>query len=84
MMGGMGWSLLSLVVVLVAFGFGAPFLLRGGGMLRRRGTIRFKVRGGGPGAGAVVVLALLRRADTVAFVLVTVAMLVLVVLNARA
>lgn len=82
----MGWSLLSIVVFLVAFGFGAPFLLRGGGLLRRRGTFRYKVRfrGGGPGAGALVVLALLRRADTVAFALVTAAVLILIVVNARA
>lgn len=81
-----GWSVLSVVAILAAIAFGFPFLGRGGGQLRRRGTLRYKVRfrGGGPGAGITLVAALVRNADAIVFAVVTVGTLTLIVLNARA
>jgi hypothetical protein len=77
------------VAALAAVGlFGLPFLLRGGGRLGRggrrgrRGRDGYRVRVG-PSAPALLAAALLRRLDTVALVVATVAVLVLVVLNAR-
>lgn len=79
------------VAALTAVGVvGLPFLLRGGGLLRggrgrggRRGRGGYRVRVG-PSFPVVLVAALLRRLDTVALVVATVAVLALVVANARA
>lgn len=86
--GDAGWGLISVVTILVAIVVGFPTLLRGGGYLR--GGRRARRRGGrdrvrvGPGLPATLALAMLRRADTVALTVVTAAVVVLVVLNARA
>jgi hypothetical protein len=79
------------VVALAAVGVvGLPFLLRGGGRLRGgrrgrrgrgRGDLRVRV---GPSAPMLLAAALLRRLDTVALVVASVAVVVLVVVNARA
>ena len=82
------WPIVAAAAVLAVIVGGFPFLLRGGGLLRRgrrRGgrrdgyTVRF-----GPSLPMLAVLALVRRLDTVALWAVTVAFLVAVVLNARA
>jgi len=84
MMGGM-WSVVAAVAVavaLVALPVGALVVLGGGRRGRgRRGRIRIRV---GPGLPAMLVLAGLRRADTVALAAVTIATLALIVANARA
>lgn len=79
------WSVVAAVAVavaLVALPVGALVVLGGGRRSRgRRGRIRIRV---GPGLPAMLVLAGLRRADTVALAAVTIATLALIVANARA
>lgn len=81
------WGWVS-VAALAAVGLiGLPVLLRGGGRLGgrrgRRGRGGYRVRVG-PSAPMVLAAALLRRLDTVLLTGASVAVVVLVVLNARA
>ena len=80
------WSVLAAAAVLAVIVAGFPFLLRGGGRLRRRGRgggRDYKIRVG-PGLPALVLLAAARRLDTLLLGAVTVAFVIAVLLNARA
>jgi hypothetical protein len=82
------WNWVSIAALAGVGLVGLPFLLmRGGG--RRRGGRGGRGRGGyrvrvGPSAPVSLAVALLRRLDTVMLVVATVAIVVLVALNARA
>lgn len=80
------WGLVSVLALGGVAVIGLPFLARGGGLLRggrRKGRSGDRIRVG-PSALVVLMTALLRRLDTVLLVLATGAVVVLVVLNARA
>lgn len=79
------WGLIAAAAVLIVVVVGFPFLLGGGGRLRRRGRYGrdFKVRFG-PGLPALMLLAAARRLDTLLLGAVTAAILIAVLLNARA
>jgi hypothetical protein len=83
------WSVLILLALLAAMLIGFPILGRGGGLLGRRRRGYGRGRGGyrirvGHSPGVALALALARRADTVALVAVSGAVLLLLMLNARA
>lgn len=83
------WGWVTVVALATVGLVGLPLLLRGGGRLGRGGRRGRRGRGGyrvrvGPSAPMLLAAALLRRLDTLTLTAATVAVLVLVIVNARA
>jgi hypothetical protein len=86
--GAQAWSLAGLAGIVLVIAVGLPRLMGGGGRLRRgssgggrRGRGGYRVRVG-PSLPVVLVLALARRADSLALAAATLAALALLVINA--